>query len=78
MFALASQSIDVTPREKRNLTFHTFSIAQKNFEKVRQLLDETHNKLVEFGAKEKNTNSVYHVSFIAFPVAESPEGAVDA
>jgi uncharacterized protein (TIGR02147 family) len=71
MFDLASQSIDVTPREKRNLTFHTFAMSENSFERLRDLLNQTHSELVNFGEKEQNLNSVYHVTLACFPLSQS-------
>jgi uncharacterized protein (TIGR02147 family) len=70
MFDLASQSIDVTPREKRNLTFHTFAMSENNFERLRELLDQTHAALVGFGEREKDSDCVYHVTLACFPLSQ--------
>lgn len=70
MFGLASQSIDATPRQKRNITFHTMAIAEKNFEKLREILDSALVQVEKMGAAESTPDSVYHVTFACFPLTE--------
>jgi uncharacterized protein (TIGR02147 family) len=78
LFDLASQSIDATPREWRNITFHTMPFSKKNFEKLRALLDKSLLEIEQMGRHQGEADSVYHVTFSCFPLADSPgaKGAV--
>lgn len=69
MFQLASQSIEKTPRAKRNLSFETMAISSENFDELKQILDDARKKVEALGARVKSPDSIYHVSFAAFPIA---------
>lgn len=73
MFQLASQSIEKTPRTKRNLSFETMAISSENFEELKLILDDARKKVEALGARVKNPDSIYHISFAAFPIASAEE-----
>lgn len=73
MFQLASQSIEKTPRTKRNLSFETMAISADNFDELKLILDDARKKVEALGARVKNPDSIYHISFAAFPIASSEE-----
>lgn len=73
MFQLASQSIEKTPRTKRNLGFETMAISAEDFDELKQILDDARKKVEALGTRVKNPDSIYHVSFAAFPIASAEE-----
>jgi uncharacterized protein (TIGR02147 family) len=70
MFGLAAQSIDLTPRDQRNLLGHTFLIPENQIESVKMILDETLAKLQKLGSEFREPGPVYHVILSTFPVAK--------
>lgn len=68
MFSLASQSIDVTPRDQRNLLGHTLLIPENQIEALRNILDETLKKVEALGSDFREAGPVYHVILAGFPV----------
>ncbi len=70
MFSLASQSIDLTPRDQRNLLGHTLLIPENQVEALRTILDETLKKVEALGSEFREAGPVYHVILSTFPVAK--------
>lgn len=70
MFALASESIDLTPREQRNLLGHTLLIPESQIGNLRSILDETLNKVAALGANVDEAGPVYHVILSTFPLSK--------
>ncbi len=70
MFSLASRSIDTTPRDQRNITFHTMAFSSERFEMIRKIMDEALAKVRELGESENSGDAVYHISFAGFPLTE--------
>ncbi|MEQ1875454.1 MAG: TIGR02147 family protein [Bdellovibrionia bacterium] len=75
LFSLASQSIDQTSRDQRNITFHTMAFPKQKFEKLREVLDNALKEVAALGACEKDSDSVYHITFACFPLAQEEEDA---
>ena len=70
MFTLASHSIDLTPRDQRNLLGHTFLIPENKVEELKSLLDETLKKIEALNSEFREPGPVYHVILATFPVAK--------
>lgn len=70
MFQLASHSIDLTPRDQRNLLGHTLLIPESQIETLRTILDETLKKVEALGSEFREPGPVYHVILSTFPVAK--------
>ncbi len=70
MFNLASQSIDLIPRDQRNLLGHTLLIPENQVEALRTILDETLKKVEALGSEFREAGPVYHVILSTFPVAK--------
>lgn len=70
MFQLASYSIDLTPRDQRNLLGHTLLIPESQIEALRTLLNETLKKIEALGSEFREPGPVYHVILSTFPVAK--------
>ena len=70
MFSLASQSIDLTPRDQRNLLGHTLLIPENQVDALRSILDETLKKVEALGSEFREAGPVYHVILSTFPVAK--------
>ncbi len=67
MMMLASNSLDRTPKEARNITGHTFAVPKSRWKEVVLLLEETLKKVSQMEGKENN-EEVYHVILGAFPL----------
>ncbi len=72
VFQLATEAIDKIPKEERNIRGHTFSISQENFGKMKGILDEALEKMAQLSSEDKKPDSVYHFSFIGFPMTIKP------
>ncbi len=70
MFTLAAQSIDLTPRDQRNLLGHTLLIPESQIETLRSILDDTLKKVEALGSHFNEAGPVYHVILSTFPVAK--------
>lgn len=70
MFSHAGDSIDLTPRDQRNLLGHTFLIPENKIEELRSLLDETLKKIETLGSEFREAGPVYHVILAAFPLTK--------
>lgn len=70
MLKLAAESYDNTTREERNITGQTLAIAQENWPELRKILDDTMKKLSDLEKKPQPKDSVYHVTFAAFPLTK--------
>jgi uncharacterized protein (TIGR02147 family) len=70
MFQLASQSIDLTPRDQRNLLGHTFLIPENQVDALKAILDETLKKVEALSSEYREAGPVYHVILSTFPVAK--------
>ena len=70
MFALATHSIDLTPRDQRNLLGHTLLIPESQIETLRGILDETLKKVAALESPLREAGPVYHVILSTFPVAK--------
>jgi len=71
MMDLASDSITTVDREYRNVESFTVSIDKDNFNEVRQVMNESMKKVMSITSKSKKKESVYHITFFAFPVLDS-------
>ncbi|MGE0761837.1 MAG: TIGR02147 family protein [Bdellovibrionales bacterium] len=72
---LAHRSIYDTTSDNRELNVHTFAFAQKDFHQVKTLFSETLQKLRTLQVEERDKDSVYQVTLLAFPVAQNKESA---
>lgn len=70
MFGLAAQSIDLTPRDQRNLLGHTFLIPENQIENLRSILDDTLKKIEALGSNFNEAGPVYHVILSTFPITK--------
>ncbi len=74
MFELAASSIDLTPRDQRNLLGHTLLIPENKIGELKSILDETLKKIEALESEFKEAGPVYHVILSTFPVAKRSEG----
>lgn len=70
MLRLAAESYDDTPIEERNITGQTIAIAQEDWPELKKILDDTLDRIGELEKRAKSKNSVYHVTFAAFPLTQ--------
>lgn len=70
MFSHAVDSIDLTPRDQRNLLGHTLLIPDSKIEELRTILDETLKKVEALVSDFHEPGPVYHVILATFPIAK--------
>ena len=70
IYGLASQSIETIPREERHIIGDTLAIPAGSFEEFKALLDESLRKISALGNAKENPDSIYHFSFLGFPIAK--------
>jgi len=68
MLSLASQSIDNTPSEERNITGHTLAIPASRYGEIETILDEALQKIAALGNGTEPADCVYHILLSAFPL----------
>ena len=68
MFDLASESIEKTPREKRYILGHTVAISAQDFEKIKAILNESVDKILQMKKEDAKKEHVYHIEMAAFPL----------
>lgn len=71
MLELASESFDNTSHDERNITGQTIAIADEDWPRLRNILDETITKLGDLEKNEKPKDTVYHITFAAFPLTKN-------
>jgi uncharacterized protein (TIGR02147 family) len=72
IFELAGKAIDNTPSTERNIQGHTFALDQKNYEKVREIIEETMKKIRDLSVSEVSGDEVYHLEVALFPLTLLP------
>ncbi len=70
MFTLAAQSIENTSSEQRTILGHTFAIRPEDFEKAREILNESLDKIRALGHTSQAPDSVYHMEIALFPLTK--------
>jgi uncharacterized protein (TIGR02147 family) len=73
----ASESIDRIPRDKRDISFVTFAMSEKNIQKIKSLIDAFRKDLLEAVAAEAPCDSVYQLNLQLFPTAQSGKRGED-
>lgn len=68
MLAVVLDSLDHTPVDSHLILGHTMSIAEKDFSKVKEILEGALKRVEAFSRKEEGTDSVYHVGLMAAPL----------
>lgn len=67
---LAEQAIKRLPKDKRNMSGLTLGISQAGYDKVRELIYDCQNKIMDVADKDEKADRVYQVNFHAFPVSK--------
>lgn len=70
IYDLASKSIDLVPRSHRHLASHTFAFNSTRFEQIRDLLEDSLNRVEELENSSSDNDSVYHVGLMAIPLTK--------
>ena len=70
MFGLAAQSIDLTPRDQRNLLGHTLLIPENQIDNLKSILDDALKKIEALGSNFNEAGPVYHVILSTFPITK--------
>lgn len=75
IYSLASQSIEVTPREDRCILGDTVAIPQESFHEFKKILEDCLKKIVKLENTKSETDAVYHIGFMGFPLARKRKAA---
>ena len=71
MLEMAATSIEKTPRNKRYILGHTVAISQQDFEKIKQILDHSVEKMKLLDSNPSAKSDVYHIEMVAFPLTQT-------
>jgi len=66
---LAQEAIDRHPRKERYIGTVTVGVSTEVFEKIKQLLIDTNNKIAEIANTDNNADRVYQINLQAFPLS---------
>ena len=72
MLSKAADSIDLVPRERRDISNVTFGLSLQAMEKIKEMIKKFREDVLEEAAKDQSANSVYQLNLQLFPVAEIP------
>ncbi|HEX4923811.1 MAG TPA: TIGR02147 family protein [Bdellovibrionales bacterium] len=75
MYGLASEAIDVVPRDERFIMSTTLAIPAEQLDAFKQAVEESFeriSKIQKSKTKTKRPDSVYQIGFMGFPLAKSP------
>lgn len=67
-------AIQTVPREYRAFLTHTFSIHQKDYQKIKKIIGDAMDRVRLLEKEQGDKNSIYHVSFSSFPMTTVPGG----
>lgn len=67
MFRLAADSISNVSREKRNLLGHTVALSEKEFEQVKEIMNDTLRR-IENIVTDDSLKKLYHIGLTSFPL----------
>jgi uncharacterized protein (TIGR02147 family) len=66
----AVESIYKVESQKRHILGQTMMISKDQLPELKDILDETLEKIVKLSEKSSNTKEVYHMALIGFPLTE--------
>ncbi|HLP40719.1 MAG TPA: TIGR02147 family protein [Fibrobacteria bacterium] len=70
---LAKRSYSAFPLEARDNSTLTISISKRNFPKVKDKIRNMRREILELAKSDDNTDTVFHLNFIAFPLTRWKE-----
>ncbi|MGE0616220.1 MAG: TIGR02147 family protein [Bacteriovoracia bacterium] len=75
MLGLAVDSLENMTAEERDMTSYTVAVPKADFLKIKAIMDEAINRVEQLGknANAKDCDSVYHIGFFTFPLADDPK-----
>ncbi len=71
MLGLAADSIESVPRDQRYIMGHTVAISESDFKKIKEIIDESVQKITQLGNEAKQKEHVYHIEIAAFPLTKN-------
>jgi uncharacterized protein (TIGR02147 family) len=77
MMARASESIDRTPREKRDISGMTIGMSPETAAKIKEMTQNFRKEIVEIAAQDENATAVYQLNIQLFPLIEIDHPAKD-
>lgn len=73
MMKLAADSIDLIPRDQRDISSITCSMSLNTAKKIKEKIQKFRKEIMEFAAQDESPNMVYQLNFQLFPQAEIDE-----
>lgn len=70
MLQMARDSITEVPSDQRHITGHVMALSPEQFEKVKAILEKTLKQVASLEKTGKQSNSVYHVGLLGFPLTK--------
>jgi uncharacterized protein (TIGR02147 family) len=70
MAHLAADALDTVPKEKRDISGVSVSIASDSLKKISDEIQQCRRRIMEIAANDTNCDSVYRINFHLFPVSE--------
>lgn len=68
---LATESLSRHPREKRNISTVTITIAEKNLDEINEIIKNFRNTLLKYTYDEKHPDTVYQLNVQLFPLTQA-------
>ncbi|MBN2188466.1 MAG: TIGR02147 family protein [Chitinispirillaceae bacterium] len=68
---LAAKALRELPKDKRNISGLTLGISPKAYEKIREMIYLTQEKILEVAEKDSDSDRVYQLNFHFFPVSRT-------
>ncbi len=70
---LASEAINMLPKEERDFSTLTMALSTEAFGKVREVIKKARAEIAEIERKCNNPQRVYQINFQCFPLTRTPE-----
>lgn len=65
-----AESIDLIPAPQRDISAVTVTLSEKNFLKIKQLIQDFRKQLLQIAQEEQSAEAVYQINFHIFPLTE--------
>lgn len=66
----AAESIDNVPRDRRDISAVSLSFSKENIARIKQLIAEFRNEIVQVALQESNRDALYQLNIQFFPISD--------
>ena len=70
MMKKASDSIDLVPRQKRDISAITFTLSESSAAQIKEKIQKFRKEILEIVSRDGSHDSVYQLNFQFFPLAK--------